>query len=77
MPRSTEASKQLEVTTSEIVIVRKGRDLGNPGYRRIAPARSGRSDSRQASFEELPEQVGEPADSVERELYACTPSVRP
>jgi hypothetical protein len=43
------------MTTGEIVIVRKGRDLGNPGHRRIAPDRSGRSESRQASLEELSE----------------------
>src|SRR6476646_7376512 len=65
------------MTTDEIVIVRKGGDLGNPGHRRIAPAPRGRSESRQASLEELSEQVGEPAGSCERELYAHTPAVRP
>src|SRR6476659_5958100 len=65
------------MTPCEIVIVRKGRDLGNPRHRRIAPARSGRSESRQASLEELSEQVGEPAGDCERELYAHTPAVRP
>lgn len=62
--RDRDPSKQLEVPTGELLIVRERGDLGNPGNRDIPPALGRCTQTRKAVAEEASEELRKPPGPV-------------